>query len=105
MYHHKSTRAIGRQSGVPFTLHDLRRTFASIVNHRLERNFSAYTVKRLLNHSSGGDVTQGYIQFGIEDLRDPMQAVESFVLRCAGLESSATIIRLNTSILAQGSPA
>jgi len=94
MYHHKSTRAIGEQSGIAFTLHDLRRTFASIVNHRLERNFSAYTIKRLLNHSSGGDVTQGYIQFGIEDLRDPMQAVETFVLKCAGLATSADVVVL-----------
>ncbi len=97
MHHRKSVLAIGQQSGVPFTLHDLRRTFASIVNHRLERNFSAYTIKRLLNHSSGGDVTQGYIQFGVEDLREPMQAVETFVLKCAGLEQSAPIAYLNAT--------
>lgn len=97
MHHRKSVLAIAQQSGVPFTLHDLRRTFASIVNHRLERNFSAYTVKRLLNHSSGGDVTQGYIQFGVEDLREPMQAIETFVLKCVGLEKSATITRIVAS--------
>lgn len=84
-YHHKAIRAISEQSGIIFTLHDLRRTFASIVNHQLERNFSAYTIKRLLNHS-GNDVTAGYIQFGIEDLRNPMQLIESFVLQNARIE-------------------
>lgn len=79
-YHGKSIAAISKRSGVDFTLHDLRRTFASIVNHQLARSFSLYTIKRLLNHS-GGDVTAGYIQFGIEDLREPMQLIETFVLQ------------------------
>lgn len=82
--HRKSIQVIVEKSEVPFTLHDLRRTFASIVNHQLERSFSLYTIKRLLNHSRA-DVTGGYIQFGIEDLREPMQLIESFVLRNASL--------------------
>ena len=84
--HRKSILSIRKRSKVEFTLHDLRRTFASIVNHQLSRSFSLYTIKRLLNHS--GDVTSGYIQFGIEDLRDPMQLIESYVLKCAGIEES-----------------
>ena len=61
--HRKSILSIRKLSGIEFTLHDLRRTFASIVNHQLSRSFSLYTIKRLSNHS--GDVTAGYIQFGI----------------------------------------
>lgn len=95
--HRKSVLAIAKASGADFRLHDLRRTFASIVNHQLGRAFSAYTVKRLLNHSSGGDVTAGYIQFGIEDLREPMQAVETFVLKCAGLAESARVVPIKTN--------
>jgi len=91
--HRKSILAIRNQSGVEFTLHDLRRTFASIVNHQLSRSFSLYTIKRLLNHS--GDVTAGYIPFGIEDLREPMQLIETYVLKCAGLEESAKVININ----------
>lgn len=82
-YHRKSIATINESSGIEFTLHDLRRTFASIVNHQLSRSFSMYTIKRLLNHS-GGDVTAGYIQFGIDDLREPMQLIENFVLQYVG---------------------
>jgi integrase len=66
------------KSGIPFSPHDLRRTFASIVS-RLGDRLSYYTTKRLLNHRTS-DVTQGYIQFDLEQLRSAMQAVEDFVL-------------------------
>jgi integrase len=79
-YHHNAIAAISKQCGIPFTLHDLRRTFASIVSHRLEKNFSSYILKRLLNHSNSGDVTAGYVQCGIEDLREPMEMVERYLI-------------------------
>lgn len=79
-HHHKAVAVISKQCGVAFTLHDLRRTFASIVSHRLEKNFSSYILKRLLNHSNNSDVTAGYVQCNVEDLREPMQMVEGFVL-------------------------
>lgn len=65
------------KSGVPFSPHDLRRTFASVVNRRGYR-LSYYTTKRLLNHHTS-DVTQSYVQFDIEQLRSAMRAVEDFV--------------------------
>ena len=73
-------------SGVPFSPHDLRRTFASIVN-RLSDRLSYYTTKRLLNHRTS-DVTQGYVQFDLEQLRSATQAVEDFVLHT--VEKTAT---------------
>jgi len=85
-YHRKNIAAISERSGIGFTLHDLRRTFASIVNHQLGRSFSMYTIKKLLNHSDG-DVTSGYIQCGIDDLREPMQLIENFVLHNIGLHT------------------
>jgi integrase len=93
-YHHKGVLAIAEASGVDFRLHDLRRTFTSIVNHHLGCSFSTYTIKRLLNHSRGGDVTEKYVQFGVEDLREPMELVEQFVLKCAGIQESAPVIPL-----------
>ena len=66
------------KSGVPFSPHDLRRTFASIVS-RLADRLSYYTTKRLLNHRTS-NVTQGYVQFDLEQLRSAMQAVEDFVV-------------------------
>src|SRR2546423_1537908 len=76
------------KSGVPFSPHDLRRTFASIVS-RLGDHLSYYTTKRLLNHRTS-DVTQGYIQFDLEQLRGAMQAVEDFVLKNVGPEHRET---------------
>src|SRR5216110_743226 len=75
-------RQLVAKSGVPFSPHDLRRTFASIVS-RLGDHLSYYTTKRLLNHRTS-DVTQGYIQFDLEQLRSAMQAVEDFVLKHIG---------------------
>lgn len=92
MYHRKQVMAICKASGVEFRLHDLRRTFASIVNHHLERSLSQYTIKRLLNHSTGGDVTAGYIQHSVETLRGPMEMVENFVLRTAGIVRTSTVV-------------
>ncbi|TVR61849.1 MAG: DUF4102 domain-containing protein [Candidatus Competibacteraceae bacterium] len=100
--HRKAILAIGADSGVEFRLHDLRRTFASIASVHLERSLSAYTLKRLLNHSSGGDVTGGYVQVGIEDLREPMRQIEDFVLKCAGLRESAPVVKLAVAPAHQG---
>lgn len=90
-YHFKDVLALCKQSGVTFRLHDLRRTFASIVNNHLERSLSGYTIKRLLNHAAGADVTQDYVRFSVEDLREPMQRVENFVLKCAGKLDTAPV--------------
>jgi len=86
------------KSGVPFSPHDLRRTFASILS-RLGDQLSYYTTKRLLNHRTG-DVTQGYIQFDLEQLRFAMQAVEDFVLVQVGAaaQSSETTKQQATSL-------
>jgi integrase len=91
-YHRKDVLAIAEASRVDFRLHDLRRTFASIVNHHLEKKLSYYTTKRLLNHSSGGDVTAGYIQHPVETLRQPIEMVERFVLGSAGMLQSASVL-------------
>jgi integrase len=93
IYHRKHVLALVKASNVEFRLHDLRRTFATIVEHHLDQKLSGYTIKRLLNHSDG-DVTAGYIQHPLEKLREPMEMVENFVLRSAGLLPSATLVTL-----------
>lgn len=75
----KLMQKVEETSGVSFTSHDMRRTFASIVN-MLGDSISYYTVKRLLNHKSA-DVTAGYIQHNPEKLREAMQAVSDFILK------------------------
>ncbi len=88
---HRQIANVVTASGVAFSAHDLRRTFASIVS-RLGDRLSYYTTKRLLNHRTS-DVTQGYIQFDIEQLRAAMQAVEDFVLKHV-TPKSGTVVQM-----------
>lgn len=69
---------VAELSGVPFTLHDLRRTFITIAE---SLDIPGYALKRLLNHKDSNDVTAGYIVPNVERLRKPMQAVTDFLLR------------------------
>ena len=75
-------------SGVNFTLHDLRRTFATYAD-RLE--ISGYAVKRLVNHKLRNDVTAGYIVTDVERLRKPMQTICDYLLKAAGVKHGVVI--------------
>ena len=66
----KQIRNVVNESGVSFTVHDLRRTFITIAE---SLDISAYALKRLLNHKMTNDVTAGYIITDVERLRAPMQ--------------------------------
>lgn len=70
-----------KTSGIKFTFHDLRRTFGSIANGQLKAG--QYTIKRLLNHTNDekdNDVTGGYVQVSMNDLRSAMNQIEGIVL-------------------------
>jgi integrase len=77
------------ESGVEFTLHDLRRTFSTVAEGL---DIPAYALKRLLNHKMKSDVTAGYIVKDVERLRAPMQKITDFMLKAAGIRESATVI-------------
>jgi integrase len=62
---------IKKATGLEFTLHDLRRTFAT---HASAQGVTHDLIKRALNHKSG-DVTEGYIISQIRALRPVFQAV------------------------------
>ncbi len=65
------------ETGIPFSAHDLRRTFATIAAARLP----GYVVKRLLNHADGGDVTLGhYVQFDEATMRTAWQLVADAIV-------------------------
>ncbi|CZP06053.1 Putative prophage CPS-53 integrase [Legionella pneumophila] len=74
----KAVNRVVELSGVLFTLHDLRRTFATIAD---SLDLPAYALKRLLNHKMKNDVTAGYIMKDVERLRKPMQQVANFLLK------------------------
>lgn len=74
----KAVLKVAELSGVPFTLHDLRRTFATIAD---SLDLPAYALKRLLNHKMNNDVTAGYIMRDVERLRKPMQQICDFCVK------------------------
>lgn len=59
-------------SGVAFSVHDLRRTFAT---HARDIGLSKSLVGELLNHKTGRDVTAGYIAQSAEPYRKPMEQI------------------------------
>jgi len=65
------------KSDTSFGFHDLRRTFASTAE-RL--SVGTYTLKRLMNHKEGNDVTEGYVIQTAEELREPAQLIVDKIL-------------------------
>jgi integrase len=87
----KQIAKVIKGSGVSFTIHDLRRTFLTIAE---SLDIPAYAVKRLANHKMSNDVTAGYIVADVERLRQPMQKITDYILKCAGYKPSATVTNL-----------
>jgi integrase len=88
----KWVAAVAKNSGVEFTLHDLRRTFITIAE---SLDLSAYTLKRLLNHRDGGrDVTSGYIVLDVERLRAPTQSICDFISVACKITPMAEVMEL-----------
>lgn len=69
---------VTEQSGIRFTVHDLRRTFITVAE---SLDISAYAVKRLVNHKMNNDITAGYIITDVERLRKPMQQITDYLIR------------------------
>lgn len=84
----KQMAKVIKESGITFTIHDLRRTFMTIAE---SLDISAYAVKRLANHKMNNDITAGYIIADVERLRDPMQKITDYILKCAGYKPTATV--------------
>ncbi len=81
------------QTEIPFTMHDLRRTFVTIAE---SLDVSSYTVKALVNHKGVKDVTGGYIQLDVERMRKPMQTITNFMLKSAGVKAKGKVISINS---------
>jgi len=85
----KSLAKVIAQARVPFTLHDLRRTYATTAE---SVDLGAYSIKLLLNHRSGRrhDVTGGYIARDLQRLRSAQQRITEALLRQAGIAATGT---------------
>jgi integrase len=88
----RSVAQVIKKSGLQFSPHDLRRSFA-VYGETLE--LSGYTIKRLLNHASGGDVTMDhYLPLDVERLRKPMERIGEFVMGHAGKLQGEKVLQL-----------
>lgn len=74
----RAINAVTESTGIVFSCHDLRRTFATIAE---SLDLSRYSVKALLNHKQqASDVTGGYIILNVDRLREPMQKITTALL-------------------------
>jgi integrase len=79
------TAANSTNSGITFTPHDLRRTFATVAE---SHDLSWKTVKALLNHKMEDDVTAGYVVSDAERLRAAMQIITDTLKVYCGIDKS-----------------
>lgn len=79
-------------SGLSFSCHDLRRTFITIAE---SMDISTYAIKKPVNHSTGGDVTSGYIIHNVERLRKPMQQITNKILSLACLKDKGKVVKIH----------
>jgi integrase len=86
---------VTRNSGVDFTVHDLRRSFATIAE---SLDIPAYALKCLLNHTQKSDVTSGYLIVTTERLREPMEKICSYILKAAGQLPTAAVIPIRPGV-------
>jgi integrase len=81
---------VAEATGVEFTNHDLRRTFASIA---AEQDVGEYTLKRLLNHAvSSADVTGGYVSTDFESQRAAANRICRFIRSRADAEQRDNVV-------------
>lgn len=81
---------VAEWSDVPFSTHDLRRTFLS---HATAVNISLPVQKELVNHSRKNDVTDGYIQIDSDTLRNAAEKVQLFILSWSGKVSKVVSLK------------
>ena len=88
-------KAVTKASGIEWTIHDLRRTFATTAEGM---DISIYSIKCLLNHSRKAmqqDVTGGYFVPDIERLKKAAKRIEAKLLDLAGINDGAKIINIS----------
>jgi len=76
-------KAVTKESGVKFMVHDLRRNFTTAAYQLVPY----YSAKRLVNHTiSQTDVSDGYNVITVEQLREPMQRITDYFLNAAKVD-------------------
>ncbi|EIK1667804.1 integrase, partial [Salmonella enterica] len=93
--------ATGKNKGekpINFTCHDARRTFGSVAELA---GVGSYILKRLMNHRAyrSADVTQGYLHFSADELREPARLIETKILKEAGVIIDTNKDKLDSDVL------
>jgi integrase len=78
-------KAIADATGILISPHDLRRSFASVAAETPDVSWIA--LKVMLNHTTKGDVTAGYVQISPERLRVAVQRVADNMASLCGIET------------------
>ncbi len=86
----KPIKAVTAESGVQFSPHDCRRTFATIAE---AVGLPMSMIKRLMNHVTTNDVTGGYIVTEDETLREAINKVANYIQ--ARVTQKNNVIRIN----------
>ena len=88
----KQIQAVVDASGVEFSPHDCRRTFATIAE---AVNLPLTMIKRLMNHVTTNDVTGGYIVTEEATLRAAINKIASYIT--AKASDDGKVIQLNVA--------
>ena len=75
---YKQIKKVREESGVHFTQHDLRRTFATIAD---SLDIQHHIIKRLMNHTNNDVTIKHYVKPSIERLREPMNKISNYIIQ------------------------
>ncbi|WP_316205926.1 integrase family protein [Bradyrhizobium sp. SZCCHNR3058] len=78
---------IEKATGIKVSAHDMRRTFASVAADT--DGVSWIALKVMMNHTTKGDVTAGYVQISNDQLRHAVQRVADRIAGLCGVASVA----------------
>jgi integrase len=84
---------IAKVSGIRVSAHDLRRTFITVASGTA--GVSQRSLKALVNHSLGTDVTAGYDIVSLNELREPMRLIGERLVELCGIEAEEGVERLH----------
>ena len=74
---YKQIKLVREDSGIYFTMHDLRRTFATVADGL---DIQHHIIKRLMNHANNDVTIKHYVQPSIERLREPMKLIDEYIM-------------------------
>jgi integrase len=87
-------RQIGAATGIQVSPHDLRRTFISIAE---SAEISPLVLKLLVAHSTGADVTAGYVQMSVASLRAAAQKVADRLKELCAIDAPEGVAQIGAA--------